>query len=81
MECPHQDGKEDLDRQGMCVGMSNEHAGNMPMILNFATGNITAQHNIVFDNWFSTVAMNVEDMPDFHANKWSKMSGTSAFDT
>ena len=51
------------------------------MILNFATGNITAQHNIVFDNWFSTVAMNVEDMLDFHADKCSKMFGTSTFNT
>ena len=39
------------------------------------------QHSFVFDDWFSTVATNVKDMPDFHANKWSKMFRTSAFNT
>ena len=34
-----------------------------------------------FDNWFSTVAKNVDDMPDFHADEWSKMLGASTFDT
>ena len=33
--------------------------------------------NVEFDNWFSTAAANVEDMPNFHADKQSKMFGTS----
>ena len=35
----------------------------------------------VFDDWFSTGATNVKDMPDFHADKWSRMFRTSMFDT
>ena len=61
--------------------MLKKHAGNALLILNFKTGNITAHWNTVFDNWFSTVATNVKDMPDFHADKWSKMFGTSTFNT
>ena len=67
-------------RQGVHVGMFNEHAaGSVLLILNFERGDITAQWNAVFDNWFSMVAMNVEDKQDFHADKWSKMLGTSTF--
>ena len=72
---------EKRSRQGMCVGMSERHAGNVPLILNFKTGDITAQRNVVFGNWISTVATNVEDMPDFHADKWSRMFGTSPFNS
>ena len=62
----------------MCVGMSERHAGNAPLVLNFDTGDITAQWNLVFDDWFTTVTTNVDDMPNFHADEWSKMFGTSA---
>ena len=68
---------EKRSNQGVCVGMSEKHAGNAPPVLNFDTGNITAQWNLVFDNWFTTVTTNVDDMPNFHADKWSKMFGTS----
>ena len=60
--------------------MSNKHAGTVPLVLNFETGNITAQWNVVFDDWFSTVATNVDDMPDFHAEEWSDMFGTSVYE-
>ena len=72
---------ERRSKQGVCVGMSEKHAGNAPLVLNFETGNITAQWNVVFDDWFSTVATNVEEMPDFNADEWSKMFGTSTFDS
>ena len=61
--------------------MSKKHAGNAPLILNFETVNVMAQWNVVFVDWFSTVTTNVKDMPDFHADKWSKMFGTSTFNT
>ena len=57
--------------------MSKIHSGNVQLILNFKTGDVTAQWNVVFDNWVSTVTTNVEDMSDYHADKWSKMFGTS----
>ena len=59
---------EARSRQGMCVGMSDEHAGDFLLILNFMTGDIIAQWSMVFDNWFSTVATNINHMPEFHAN-------------
>ena len=62
----------------MHVGMSERHAGNVPLVLNFDTGDITAQWNLVFDDWFTTVTTNVDDMPNFHADEWSKMFGTGA---
>ena len=65
----------------MHVRMSNRHTGNVPLILNSKMGDITAQWNTVFDNWFFTVATNVKDMLAFHADKWSKMFGTSTFNT
>ena len=65
----------------MPVRMSKKHAGNATLIPNFETGNITAQRNAVFDNWFSTVATDVKDVPNFHVDKWSKMFGTSAFNS
>ena len=57
--------------------MSEKCAGNVPLVLNFETGNTTAQWSVVFDNWFTTAATNVSDMPNFHADEWSKMFGTS----
>ena len=57
--------------------MSEKHAADVPLVLDFETGNIAAQWNVVLDNWFTTVATNVKDMPNFHAEKWSKMLGTS----
>ena len=57
--------------------MSEKNAGDAPLVLNFETGNITVQWNMVFDNWFTTVATNVNNMPNFHADEWSKMLGTS----
>ena len=49
--------------------MLEKHAGNAPLVLNFDTGNITAQWNAVFDNWFTTVATNIDDMPNFHTDE------------
>ena len=39
----------------MHVGMPNKHTGNVTLILNFELGNITAQWNAVFNDWFSAV--------------------------
>lgn len=72
---------ERRSRQGVHVRMSKRHTGKAPLVLNFKTGNITAQWNVVFDNWSSTIATNVEEMPDFHTDEWSKMFGTGAFNT
>ena len=59
------------------MGRSPEHAGNVPLVLNTRTGNMTPQWNVVFDDWFSTMAEDGSDLPDFDADEWSKMFGTS----
>jgi len=40
---------------------------------------MTPQWNVVFDDWFSTMAEDGLDLPDFNADKWSKMFGTSTY--
>ena len=60
--------------------MSSKHAGSVPLVLNFKTGNITAQWNVVFDDCLLTVSTNVDNMPDFHADEWSDMFGTSTYE-
>ena len=48
-------------------------------MLNIQTGNITAQFNVEFDNWFSTVTTKSNDLPDFNSDEWAKMFGTSIY--
>ena len=33
----------------------------------------------MFDDWFSTITADPDDLPDFNADKWSKMFGTSTY--
>ena len=47
------------------VGNSSRHVSMAPMILNLCTGAITTQFHVVFDDWFSTVSSNPQDLPDF----------------
>ena len=61
--------------QYMYMGRSEQHAGSAPLVLNLRTGNIIAQWNVVFDNWFTTVATSVEDLPDFQLDEWKNMFG------
>ena len=68
---------EPRSNRGVCMGRSPEHAGNVPPVLNTWTGNTTPQWNAVFDDWFSTMAEDRSDLPDFNADEWSKMFGTS----
>ncbi|CAJ1959927.1 unnamed protein product [Cylindrotheca closterium] len=61
------------------VGMSKRHASSVPLCLNPDTGAITTQFHIVFDPTFSTVATNVDDLPDFGSEAWSKLFGDSVY--
>ena len=63
--------------RGVCMGRSPDYAGNVPSVLDARTGNTTPQWNAVFDDWFSTMAADRSDLPDFNADEWSKMFGTS----
>lgn len=61
------------------VGMSPKHASSVPLVLNPETGAITPQFNVVFDDWFATVATPTEDLPDFESEDWNRLFGDSLY--
>jgi len=63
----------------MNMGLSSKHASTVPLVLNLDTGYINSQFNIVFDDWFATVAASMESLPDLNSPEWSKMFGDSTF--
>ena len=63
----------------MNVGFSEKHASTVPLVLNIDSGYITAQFHVVFDDWFSTIATSVENLPDFNSNAWVKLFGDSIY--
>jgi hypothetical protein len=79
-----QDGKKipqwkPRSQRSIYMGVSSKHASCVPLVLNFATGSITPQFHIVFDNWFATVSSESDDIPNFSSDEWAKMFGDSSF--
>jgi hypothetical protein len=73
--CP-QEGKklpkwQPRSRQGVFIGISTLHSSEVPLVLNQATGIITPQFHVVFDNFFFTVTLveRENDPPD----NWAKL--------
>ena len=63
----------------MNMGLSAKHASTVPLVLNLDSGCINSQFNIVFDDWFATVAASMESLPNLNSPKWSQMFGDSTF--
>ena len=61
------------------MGFSSIHASTVPLVLNPATVYITAQFHAVFDDWFSTISTNINNLADFNSNAWAKLSGESSY--
>jgi hypothetical protein len=61
------------------MGLSKKHASTVPLVLNPETGYITPQYHIVFDDWFATVATNVDALPDFNTTRWARLFGDSKY--
>ena len=61
------------------MGLSKKHASTVPLVLNPETGYITPQYHVVFDDWFSTVATNVDALPDFNSTRWARLFGDSKY--
>ena len=61
------------------VGVSHQHSHCVPLVLNLDTGKISAQYNVVFDDWFATVNSATTDLPDFHSDEWMMMFGDRDF--
>ena len=61
------------------MGTSPLHSSSVPLVLNPATGAITLQFHIIFDDWFVSVAVSPEDLPDFNLDEWTKLFRDSTF--
>jgi hypothetical protein len=46
---------EPRSKRGMFLGLSQQHAREVPLVLNLGTGSITTQFHVVFDDLFTTV--------------------------
>jgi hypothetical protein len=67
-------------RCSIFMGLSPRHASTVPLVLNFDTGAITPQFHDVLDNWFATIATEVNDLlPDFTSESWASLFGESVF--
>jgi hypothetical protein len=47
---------EPRSRRGIFLGLSLQHASEVPLVLNLGTGEITTQFHVVFDDLFTTVS-------------------------
>lgn len=79
-----QDGKQiprwtPRSRRGQYMGNSPRHASTVPLILNLLTHRINAQFHCVFDDWFSTVDMNLDEVPNFDSDQWTYLFGESKY--
>jgi Reverse transcriptase (RNA-dependent DNA polymerase)/GAG-pre-integrase domain/Zinc knuckle len=57
------------------MGVSDKHSSTVPLVLNPESGVISPQFHVVVDEWFATVPMTPEELPDFTQEKWTKMFG------
>ena len=58
------------------MGISPNYALTVPSSLNLATGRITSQFHVVFDDWFNTVVTDHAALPNFADSDWSNLFGT-----
>jgi hypothetical protein len=61
------------------MGYSPEHASTVPLILNLTTHRITAQFHVVFDDWFTTVDLDPDAIPDFDNEQWGYLFGEQRY--
>jgi len=61
----------------MYLGFSPKHASSVPLCLNLSTGAVSPQYHVVFDEDFTTIATDVDKLPDFNDQVWQEMFGTS----
>ena len=61
------------------MGLSPKHASTVPLVLNVQSGYITPQFHVVFDDWFSTIATAINQLPDFNSPLWAQLFGNSIY--
>ena len=59
------------------MGVTSDHATNVPLVLDPSTGSITPKFHVIFDDQFNTVTAREDEMPDFNSDAWYKMFGDS----
>ena len=64
---------------GVYIGTSPLHSSSVPLVLNPSTGAITLQFHVVFNDWFGSIAVSPDDLPNFKSDEWTKMFGDSSF--
>ena len=55
------------------LGFSSQFASTVPLLLNPNTGRITAQFNVVFDDFFTTVTSTAGDLPALNSPEWMNL--------
>ena len=81
-----QDGKKvpkwnPRSRRGQFVGFSPEHASTVGRILNLATGAISPQYHVVYDEHFTTVANPGVDLDEFSPDQWERLVSSGVENT
>ena len=61
------------------MGVSHDHATNVPLVLDTTSGSITPKFHVVFDDWFATVTSTADKLPNFNSKEWMNMFGDSTF--
>ena len=61
------------------MGLSKKHACTVPLVLNPQMGYINPHYHVVFDDWFATVATDMDALPDFNTTHWARLLGDSRF--
>ena len=65
--------------RGVYMETSPLHSSSVPLVLNPSSGAITPQFHLVFNDWFGSIAVSPDDLPDFNSDEWTKMFGYSSF--
>ena len=64
----------------MFVGLLDCHSSSVLLVLSLETGAITPQYHVIFDDWFSTIATGVNDLPDFTYDSWAQLFRDSIYE-
>ena len=59
--------------------LPSKHTSTVPLVLDLDTGYITTNFHVVLDDWFTTVASEVDELPDFESDEWYKLFGESTY--
>lgn len=64
-------------RRGVFLGLSKQHASNVPVVLNLETNRISAQFLVVIDDWFATVSNVVSEEDSVDPENWADIFASS----